>query len=88
MLLLSLRAHTLPSLFLTFLEGEERKEKGHQHCCTGGDTLEYIVNIMYNRNNTIEYQLPRYFVLYSKVFSYLPSLSFNSNITSLLNSII
>ena len=38
-----------------------------------------------NRNSTIEYQLPRYFVKYSKVLSYLPSFIYNSNTTTFLN---
>ena len=38
-----------------------------------------------NRINIKEYQLLRSFVYYGKVLSYLPSLSYNSNITTFLN---
>ena len=40
---------------------------------------------MVNRNNIIEYQLPRDLTKYSKLLSYLSSLNYNSNITHFLN---
>ena len=45
------------------------------------------LNWLSKRINIIEYQLPCNFVYY-KVFSYLPSLSYNSNIISFLNLMI